>query len=136
MNYDENNRGIIQYRGRKKQIVDFSGLRYGNITPTDIDSFIEYRDKARVFAEFKYGNAPLPHGQKIALERAANDMQKAGKPAIVCICRHNIADCEVDVPAAETIVSEFYYNGTWHKDGRSTLKQICDRFICWVDIPF
>ena len=49
MEYQNNNRGVIQNRDRKKQIIDFSGLKYGKITPTDIDGLIEYKDKAMMF---------------------------------------------------------------------------------------
>ena len=69
MLYDDDNRGSIQFPDRARQLIDFSGLRYNKITPTDIDGFIEYHDEAIVFMEFKYGNAELPYGQKLALER-------------------------------------------------------------------
>jgi len=38
-------RGKIEHRDRARQIRDFSNLRYGNITPTDIDGLIEYQNK-------------------------------------------------------------------------------------------
>lgn len=40
MNYTDDNRGAIQFRERRKQIIDFSGLRVGNITPTDCVLFL------------------------------------------------------------------------------------------------
>lgn len=87
--------------------------------------------------EFKYGNAPLPKGQRIALECIANDIHTAGKPTVVCVCRHNVTDPSEDIKAADAIVSDFYFNKRWHKDGRSTLRQICERVIRWIDgVPF
>lgn len=67
MNYNE--RGKIENRNRARQIIDFSGLQYGKITPTDIDGLIEYHDKAILLLEFKYADAEMPRGQKVALER-------------------------------------------------------------------
>ena len=40
-------RGATTYKERAKQGRDFTGLRYGNITPTDIDGLIEYHGKGR-----------------------------------------------------------------------------------------
>jgi hypothetical protein len=62
MNYDSLNRGKIQYRERARQIIDFSGIRYDNITPTDIDGFFEKADKAFVFYEYKLEGCEMPHG--------------------------------------------------------------------------
>jgi hypothetical protein len=47
---------VIQNVGRKQQINDFSELRFGNITPTDMDGCIECKDKAYIFIEIKYMN--------------------------------------------------------------------------------
>lgn len=49
MNYTNENRGKIQNEEFARRIIDFSGMRYGNITPTDIDGVIEYHDTRVVF---------------------------------------------------------------------------------------
>lgn len=133
MEYQNNNRGVIQNRDRKKQIIDFSGLKYGKITPTDIDGLIEYKDKAMMFFEYKYNNAELPHGQKLALERCVNDIRKAGKIAVAFICEHNVSDCNTDIDASSAIVRDCYYNGKWYHDGKRTVKQKADSFIAFVE---
>ena len=46
-------RGKIGNRRRALQIRDFTGLRWGNITPTDIDALIDFGDKVFVFIEVK-----------------------------------------------------------------------------------
>jgi len=51
-------RGVIKYRGRARQIIDFRGLTYGNITPTDIDGLIEYKDKCILLIEIKHQSKP------------------------------------------------------------------------------
>ena len=63
MVYTDENRGKIQFRARKKQILDFSNLRLKyRITPTDMDGLIEYRNRIRFFIEMKYRNAVPSHG--------------------------------------------------------------------------
>ena len=47
-------RGAIMHAERAKQLNDFNGLQYGNITPTDIDGVIDYKDRAMVFLEIKF----------------------------------------------------------------------------------
>lgn len=134
MNYQDSNRGKIQNRERARQIVDFSGLRYGNITPTDIDGLIEYHDKAVLFMEFKYKDAQVPHGQLLAIARLVTNCHLAGKGAAAFICQHNVDDCEKDIDAANTtvrtIILPYYRIKT--SDGR-TLKKATDAFINWID---
>lgn len=133
MIYDDENRGKIQFRDRARQINDFSGLRYGNITPTDIDGFIEYHNNAMVFYEIKYGNKKVPYGQELSFMRLADNNQKAGTPSTVLVCRHNISDPEQDVNVAETIVSDIYYAGRWYEDGTRTAKQVTDSFLQFAE---
>jgi hypothetical protein len=58
-------RGVIQNVGRKQQINDFSELRFGNITPTDMDGCIEYKDKAYIFIFHVPGLKPPPLGGQL-----------------------------------------------------------------------
>ena len=101
-------RGQIENRGRKQQIIDFSGLRFGTITPTDIDGVIEYRGKAFIYYEFKYQDAPVKRGQQVAFEEAVISHLQAGRKAIVMILEHDIHDCKDDIQAANCRVREFY----------------------------
>lgn len=133
MEYNDSNRGKIQNKDRARQIIDFSGIRYGNITPTDVDGLIEYHDKAVVFLEYKFGDAEMPFGQKLALERVANNNQKAGKHATVMLCEHDVEDCMRDVDASSAIVRDFYYAGVWYHDGKRDVKEVLDSFISFCD---
>ena len=129
------NRGRIQFPERAKQIIDFSGLRYKSITPTDIDGTIDFRNKGFVFYEFKYENAEMPLGQRIALQRLADDCQNAGKEAVVFLCSHNVKDVRCVVDAANAKVIETYYKGRWKKeDGKKTAKQRTDSFLEWIEL--
>ena len=131
MEYEQ--RGKIAHRERARQIIDFSGLRYGNITPTDIDGLIEYHDKAYILMEFKYKNAEVPAGQMLAYKRLANDLQKAGKPTVLLICRHDVENPEQDIDAASAMVTEYWYAGKPYYDVNRTVADVCESFLAYVD---
>lgn len=123
---------LVKHRERAKQIIDFTGLQWDTITPTDIDGLIEYKNKAMVFMEFKYNDAQMPKGQELALQRLADDSQKVGKEATVLECIHFVGDCNDDVIATDAIVRRIYYKGKWYDDGKSTVKDKIDSFISYV----
>lgn len=62
-------RGVIRNREYAKQLKDFSGLRYGKITPTDIDGFLDFGDQLFVVVEGKHAGSAIQTGQRLALER-------------------------------------------------------------------
>ena len=111
MNRDEL-RGQILNREFGSQIRDFKGLRWGNITPTDLDIFIEFKNVLFVLAELKYGEAHLPYGQKLALERITDSLQKTGE-SFLFVCKHDNRPPK-DIIASESIVSSFYWRKEWH----------------------
>jgi len=124
---------LIQNRNRARQLIDFSGIRIGNITPTDIDGCIEYRNKALVLFEMKRRGAEIPKGQELALTRIIDNHRAAGKQAVLFICEHDVDDWNEDVDAARTTVRKFYWNFEWH-DGRDVLlKDKINNFIRFVD---
>lgn len=133
MEYSNFNRGKIQNKDRARQIIDFSGIRYGNITPTDIDGLIEYQNKAYIWFEYKLRGARFPDGQKIALERLANDLQKSGKPVIVILAEHNQKNCEKDIDAANSICKYFYIGNRWYPEKILSAKRVADIFIRFID---
>lgn len=108
------NRGKILNRDRARQIKDFTGLRFGNITPTDIDGMIEYHDKGYIFIELKLGDTPILFGQRLALERLTDDLSRASKPTICIIAKHNSVNNDEDIDVANAVVSEYRLNGIWH----------------------
>ncbi|MBR3746999.1 MAG: hypothetical protein IKN27_08580 [Selenomonadaceae bacterium] len=132
IHYTDDNRGRIQFRERRKQIIDFSGIRVGNITPTDCDGFIEYHGKAYILLELKRRGVEVPRGQLIALRRAVDDWQQADKVATLIIADHDVDDPARDIDAANCPVREFYYKGE-RKLCDYTVKELVDRFISFVD---
>ena len=120
-------RGKIRNRRYAQQIRDFSGLRFGTITPTDIDAFIDFQDKTFVYIEIKHGTAPLPQGQRLALERLCDSSQKAGKHSLVIIATH---DTEHDIDVGGSYVTEYRYKGQWvHYFKKITVREAIDKFI-------
>lgn len=127
-------RGKIRNRQYATQVRDFSGLRFRNITPTDIDGLIEYRNKGYVFIETKYRDAHLPDGQRLALERLCDDLERAGKPTLSIIASHS---CNGDINVGDTTVSEYRFRYRWRQTRRETrTKDFVARFLTWLEKDF
>lgn len=123
-----NERGAIRNRQYGTQVRDYRGLRFGNITPTDIDGLIEYQGKGYVFIETKYQNAELPYGQRLALERLCDDLQIV-KPTLLVIASHNTNG---DIDVANTEVSSYRFKGEW-KHTEKTAGQLIAAFIGYLE---
>lgn len=131
-------RGKIKHIERAQQINNFEQLRYGNITPTDIDGLIEYKNKAYVIFEIKYQEARAPYGQKLAMERFVDDVTSNRKQAVAFICEHQVHNTNNSVNAAECMVRELYMKpyGCWKPMKKPmNLKEAIDIFILFVDKP-
>lgn len=117
---------------RMKQLIDFRDLAVDEyIYPTDIDGLIEYKDSEYIIFEVKYGNAEVPFGQKLALQRMVDDFTKTGKQAVVFICEHTVRNPEKPVVAAWCKVREIYYGGEkqWRKPTKEiTVREAVDDF--------
>ncbi len=122
-------RGNIEDKKRARQEIEYAGIRYKyNITPTDIDGFIEINDKVYIFIELKYNGATLKDGQFKALFRLVDVINK---PSILIIADHYIHDVDKPIPAHECIVREYKLNGgIMHKPKKEyTLKKLIDEFL-------
>ena len=132
MKYTNENRGKIHRRARGQQIIDFSKIRYGNVTPTDIDGFIEKSNEAFVFYELKYADNEMPYGQETALRRLVDLARAAGKKSVLFLCRHDVSNPEDDIDASKAIVDRIYFNSEWHRGNGHTLKEASDSFMKWA----
>lgn len=121
---------LIRNRQAVAQIIDFRKLHIGNITPTDIDGFIEYNDKYFIFIETKYRDKPLPTGQRLALQRLCDTLTSAGKHAIVFITSH-YAEIGMDIDFGETIVTEYRCGFQWVVTTERTRLQ--DAILSFID---
>ena len=118
-------RGKIRNRNYASQLRDFSGLRFGNITPTDIDGFIEFGDKLYIIIESKYRDTEMPYGQELALTRLCQRIAASGRPCYLLIV--TFKNGMGDIKYAQTIVARYMYDGDWHvPKAETTLKQAID----------
>ena len=112
-------RGKIRNRERAKQLRDFTGLRFGRITPTDIDAFLEFGDVLFILIESKQEGAQLPYGQKTALERLCDAVQGTKTPtnqerqAYILIVHHTTTETDQDVDYGASMVSSVRYKRKW-----------------------
>ena len=121
-------RGKIRNREQAKQLRDFSQLRWGNITPTDIDAYFEMNNQIFVFIEIKYGSKEMLRGQALALERLV-DVVGETKDAILIIGSHDYTP-ETDIDAGFCKVKKYRTRNEWRKPLREiTVKEITDIFI-------
>lgn len=108
----QHERGVIRNRTAAQQLRDFSGLRYGRITPTDIDAYMEFGGQLFVFIEAKYGTAMLPRGQELALERLVDAIDNPPyRRAIALVVSHETQ--REDVSFADTRVTRYRWRGEW-----------------------
>jgi hypothetical protein len=121
-------RGVIRNRQLATRVKDYSGLRYGTITPTDIDGFMEFGDKLYVIIEGKTGAAALPYGQRLALERLCDVITSTGRPCLLVICEHDSGAEDVDY--AMCAVREYRLWGEWRSPGGLlTVRRVIDNFL-------
>ena len=104
------------YRNREygSQLKDFSGLRWGAISPTDIDAILEFSNRLFIIVEAKYKNAQVPFGQKLCLERlcdAIND--PPNKHCLILLTSH---ESDGDIDMGLTMVTQVRENGVWAKE--------------------
>ncbi len=127
-----NERGVYQSINRGKQLIRFDGMQYGNITPTDFDGMIEYKNRFWIAYEAKMEGKDVPSGQKLALERFIRDVKNAHKQGIAIIAEHNVLDTRRDVFLKDCMVRELITteNQRWRPPKyRITVKDITDLYI-------
>lgn len=104
-------RGVIRNREFKQQIADFSGLRWGKVTPTDLDGFIDFGNKLFVFIESKHGDSVMPYGQRLALERLCDACHKPPLRYAVGFVVSQWSSGDIDM--AQTTVTAIRWEGKW-----------------------
>ena len=119
-------RGVMYAPTIATQERDYSGLRYGRITPTDVDGLLDFQDKVWVVFELKRAGNNMPYGQRLALERLVDDL--AGqKPAVGFVAEHNGAGV---IDAALAVVVKMRWKGQWRDDNRGlTLAESINIFL-------
>lgn len=105
-------RGRLRNAGQWAIERDYSGVRIGSATPSDIDGCLEIKNRLFIFYEFKHGNGQLPTGQRVMLERIVDALTASGKVAAVVVGSHeqtpgNVIECD------SVKVSLVYVQGKW-----------------------
>lgn len=127
---------LIKNPYRASQINDFKGICVGDVSPTDIDGIIEWKNKAYIIIEIKYGNKELPVGQRVAIERMVKDFYRAGKRAVAIVVEHDIWDTQRSVYVGRHPVRSVYYDTEqkWRKpSSRCTAKRFIRDYIEFVE---
>ncbi len=106
-------RGVIQNRNRRQQIADMSGLRYGNITPTDLDAFMDFGDRLFVFIEGKFIGTPMSRGQMVAIERLCDACNNRPRRFSFAIIADHFSPADEDIDFANMTVRAIRQNGRW-----------------------
>jgi hypothetical protein len=127
----DDNRGKIQNRQRAAQLRSFAGLRFGRITPTDLDALIEYHNKAYVLIEVKLEGAEFDGGQKLALERLCDDLEKA-KPTLLIFARHNYPIGH-DIDCGACMIEQYRWQHKWYTARYSDVRKLVEKFIAMID---
>ena len=122
-------RGTFKNKKKAKRIHDFRGLRWDNITPTDIDLCLDFQDTSFVFGEGKTRGASWEHGQRLALTRVVDACAKGGRRAVLLLWEDPPG--YDDVVVKNQIVKESYRNEKWNCHGYVdlTMKQAIDKFL-------
>jgi hypothetical protein len=105
------------------QLKDFSNLRWGAISPTDIDAILEFGNRLFIIVEAKYKNAEIPFGQRLCLERLCDAIQSETKTCVLILTSH---ESNGDIDMGLTIVRRYRENGTWHESPEMTLREVID----------
>lgn len=123
-------RGVFRSKERARQLLIFDGIKTRqseNGTPTDIDYAWDHQGKALIIGEIKYGDTPIPFGQKLFLERLVDNSRV---PAILIHASHQHPDDE-DVIVKDCKVVAYRTGGKWHKPKNldMTLPELQQNFI-------
>ena len=126
---DDLSRGKIRNKALSSQIKDYSGMRYGKITPMDLDGVIEFGNKLYILLEYKGSGAPLAFGQRLCLERIVSAIHLPNRIAVCLVADHN-QQLSDEVDCANAIVRQYFYKCKWRtpRQAQLTVKQAVDTF--------
>lgn len=102
-------------------------LRYNNVTPTDIDCFVEIADVGYWLLEIKSGMSLLRGGQRLALTRLIDALTDAGKIAILVVGRAEPGD--QDISAGDCPVIEYRFKKMWRYPSGRTVRDLWEQWL-------
>lgn len=135
--YDDATRGTFQDVESAKQLVSFDGMKfmgkqgYKNVTPTDIDGFIQLdNENTFIFFELKYSGG-MPKGQEQAYEKLCDAIEKGGASCAVFLAEHDVK--EDTIIAKDAMLTSVYFGGSWKHEKRGrTLGSSINSYLNWL----
>jgi hypothetical protein len=89
-------------------------LRFGKITPTDIDGALDFNGHIFIFLEAKFEGAELPDGQRLHLRNQCLSHVRGGAIAVALVLSHRTPpDDQIDF--AHCVVSEVFADAKWRR---------------------
>ena len=101
--------GLIKNSNKAKQGIDFTGVKWGKIHPSDVDFVLEFNNKVLILGEVKYKGSELTIGQRLMLDRMA-DSWHTGFSFVI--------------PLEKCEVYKIYHNKQWHSLGGMLIDKI------------
>lgn len=137
MTYTDENRGRIQSPAYRQKIVDYSGVRIGKITPSDIDGIVDVHAKGFIVTELKFvqdmdDSVELGTGQKRLAEAMIDGWERGGLKAYYLVCKHHEGSHD-EIDAAGAIVEHVYCQGKWHTIPPRTLGGLYQELFKKID---
>lgn len=126
--------GKIRYPARSSQLIDFSGIRYGNATPSNVDGVLELDGKLFVIIEYKHTSAQkMSLGQRLMIQRMADQLGSGICYSLAVIATHN-SPIGQEIDAANSVVSEIRWKNQWFNlEGKNyTVRRCIDRAYHYV----
>ena len=127
--------GVIRHRTRSLQVNDFRNLRYGKITPTDVDGALEFNGKLFIFIEAKFIGTPIGRGQELFLERITDSLTFNPQRFAYAIIADHHHPSDEDVDFSNMTVRTIRQNGRWKTPMQRglTVRQAIDRMVSAVE---
>ena len=127
--------GVIRHRTRSLQVNDFRNLRYGKITPTDIDGALEFNGKLFIFIEAKFIGTPIGRGQELFLERITDSLTFNPQHFAYAIIADHHHPSDEDVDFSNMTERTIRQNGRWKPPVQRglTVRQAIDRMVSAVE---
>ena len=98
--------GKIRYPARSSQLIDFSGIRYGNATPSNVDGLLELDGKLFVILEYKHRSAQeMPRGQRLMIERLTDQLGSGISYSVAVVGVHD-SPVGAEIDGANAMASE------------------------------
>ncbi len=120
----DDERGKIINKDRANQHNDYSNLKFGKCTPTDIDGLLELGDELYIFIEAKMEGMKMGRGQQMAFERVTQRIQAGGADCYLFVAHHNVGDPENDVDVGNLPLTLYYHKGAWRRPDKQIT--VCD----------